>query len=120
MASPSRSSTWSRSGDGQHGNPEREAFEMLLEARGDAPYTLHLTYPIDDIDREREKDWKKHQEREEKKRETKPSQPVREDWSRAEHGLGGLFDAEPALGNKVHVVPEGQPHVIDLLDPLGF
>lgn len=31
------------SGDGEHGNPEREAFEMLLEARGDAPYTLHLT-----------------------------------------------------------------------------
>lgn len=108
------------SGDGKHGNPEREALEMLLEARGDAPYTLHFTYPIDEIDKEREKDWKKYQAREKKKREEKPSQHVREDWSRAEHALGGLFDAEPALGNKVHVVPEGQPHVIDLLDPLGF
>ena len=25
------------SGDGEHGNPERESLEMLLDARGDAP-----------------------------------------------------------------------------------
>lgn len=108
------------SGDGKHGNPEREALEMLLEARGDAPYTLHFTYPIEEIDEEREKDWKKHQARERKKREKKPDQAVREDWSRQRHALGGLFDEHADFGAKVHVVPEGDPHVIDLLDPVGF
>jgi hypothetical protein len=28
------------SGDGEHGNPERETLEMLLEARGDVDYTI--------------------------------------------------------------------------------
>src|SRR5688572_23450136 len=31
------------SGNGEHGNPERETLEMLLAARGDAKYTVHLT-----------------------------------------------------------------------------
>ena len=108
------------SGNGEHGNPEREAFEMLLEARGDAPYTVHLTYPVDEIDVEREKDWNKQQAREKKKRERKPSQFVREDWSPEAHGLGGLLDAEPALAAKVRVVEEGEPYLVDLLDPVGF
>ena len=38
------------SGDGEHGNPERETMEMLFAARGSEPFTIHLTYPIDDID----------------------------------------------------------------------
>lgn len=41
------------SGDGEHGNPERETFRMLLEARGDAAFTVHLTDPVDEIDAER-------------------------------------------------------------------
>lgn len=32
------------SGDGRHGNPEPTMFEMLFAARGDADYTLHMTY----------------------------------------------------------------------------
>ena len=36
------------SGNGEHGNPERETLEMLFEARGDEPFTIHLTYPIED------------------------------------------------------------------------
>lgn len=109
------------SGDGEHGNPERATFEMLLAARGaDAPYALHLTYPVDEIDHEREKDWKKEQAKEKRKREEKPDHPVRDDWSPAQHSLGGLFAAQPAFGAKVRVVEEGAPHVIDLRDPLGF
>ena len=38
------------SGDGEHGNPERETLEMLFEARGDEAFTIHLTYPVEQID----------------------------------------------------------------------
>src|SRR5512145_3014044 len=37
------------SGNGEHGNPERESFEMLLAARGNSKYEMHLTYPIKEI-----------------------------------------------------------------------
>jgi hypothetical protein len=53
------------SGDGEHGNPERETLQMLFEARknvaslGNEPFTIWLTYPIDDIDVKREEDWEK-------------------------------------------------------------
>ena len=36
------------SGDGEHGNPEREAVEMLFEARPNDSFTMHFTYPIDE------------------------------------------------------------------------
>jgi hypothetical protein len=42
------------SGDGKHGNPEPEMFRMLFEARGDAPYTVHMTYAPDEIKRHKE------------------------------------------------------------------
>lgn len=32
------------SGDGKHGNPEPETFEMLLSARGEEHYQIHMTY----------------------------------------------------------------------------
>ena len=32
------------SGDGEHGNPEREMLEMIQRARGDSPYTIHFTF----------------------------------------------------------------------------
>lgn len=31
------------SGNGEHGNPEKATFQMLLEARGKAEFTIHLT-----------------------------------------------------------------------------
>ena len=34
------------SGDGKHGNPEVATFEMIFTARGNDPFTLHLTYPV--------------------------------------------------------------------------
>jgi hypothetical protein len=42
------------SGDGKHGNPERETIRWIVDARGkDARYTLHFTYKIADIDGKR-------------------------------------------------------------------
>jgi hypothetical protein len=37
------------SGNGNHGNPEPEALEMLFSARGDANYTVHMTYGPQEI-----------------------------------------------------------------------
>ncbi|MEA2950770.1 MAG: hypothetical protein QOJ96_290 [Alphaproteobacteria bacterium] len=107
------------SGNGEHGNPERESLEMLVGARGAEDYTIHLTYPIDEIDKERKKDWEKEQNKEKKKNEKNPDKKVRPDWSPAKHSLRAFFDANAGLEKKVKVVDEEKPHVIDLLDPLG-
>jgi hypothetical protein len=106
------------SGDGEHGNPERAALEMLFDARGNEDYTIHLTYPIDEIDAGREEDWKKEQRNDEKKKKKKPSQKVRPDWSPAKQSLRAFFDAHDGLEDKVRIVDDNEPHVIDLLDPL--
>jgi hypothetical protein len=108
------------SGDGEHGNPERESLEMLLNARGDDDYTIHLTYPIDDIDKERKKDWEKEQAKEKARQAKNPAKEVRPDWSPKEHGLRAFFDGHPNFAKKVSVVEEDEPHVIDLLDKVGF
>lgn len=47
------------SGDGHHGNPERETFVYLVEARGTVPLTVELTYSPDAIDVIRAAEWKK-------------------------------------------------------------
>ncbi|HKY05430.1 MAG TPA: hypothetical protein VJQ56_11095 [Blastocatellia bacterium] len=108
------------SGDGEHGNPERESLEMLLAARGNARYTIHLTYPIDEIDSERKKDWEKEQAKEKKKKEKDPKQKVRPKWSPKKHSLAALFKDNPNFGKKVRIVEADKPHLIDLLDEVGF
>ncbi|KIZ41861.1 MULTISPECIES: hypothetical protein [Rhodopseudomonas] len=103
------------SGDGEHGNPERKTLQMLLDARGTEPdYTIHLTYPIDQIDREREADWIKQQAKEKKR----GAKKVRPDWSPEDHGLMAFFAANPDFKAKVAIVDDGAPHLIELLDPM--
>lgn len=106
------------SGDGEHGNPERETLEMLFRARGKDDYKIHLTYPIDEIDEGREKDWKKEQNKEKKKKLKNAKQEVRPNWSHAKNSLRAFFDAHSGLEKKVEIVDETKPHLIDLLDPL--
>jgi hypothetical protein len=114
------------SGNGKHGNPEREAMEMLFDARGAASFTVHLTYPIDEVDRERQKEWEKQQDSERARNAKrlaagKPPLAVRADWSPSRHSLARFFEQHPlASGQAIHVVPATGAHVIDLLDPLGF
>jgi hypothetical protein len=104
------------SGDGEHGNPERESLEMLLAARGKADYAIHLTYPIVEIDAGREKDWAKAQAREKKRKARK----VRPNWSPAKHGLAALIKATRGLAARIEVVPGTGRHLIDLEDPVPF
>lgn len=109
------------SGNGENGNPERTTLDMLRQARGEsAAYTIHLTYPVADIDREREKDWKNQQAIEKTRKKKKPSVVVRADWSAADNGVAAYLAAHPAFAARVSIVEEDKPHVIDLLDPLGF
>ena len=108
------------SGNGEHGNPERETLQMLLDERGDADITVHLTYPLDEIDEARQKEWEMQQRREEKRKLDKPKTVVREDWSPERHGLTAFFAAHPGFAAKTRFVDPAVPHVIDLLDPLGF
>ena len=104
------------SGNGEHGNPEREAIEMLFRARGDDAFEVHLTYPIVEIDTARKAEWQK-QQASEKQKGTK----ARENWSAKKHSLAAFFEhTKLARGQKIHVVDKIRPHVIDLLEPLGY
>jgi len=108
------------SGNGEHGNPERSTLQMLLDERGDEEFTIHLTYPVAEIDAEREKDWNKEQKKEKNKKKKKPGTGVREDWSHDKHSLSAFFKEHEDFAKKVSIVAEDGPHVIDLLDKIGF
>src|SRR5688572_15720187 len=99
------------SGDGEHGNPERGTLEMLLQARGDADYSIHLTYPIDEVDVKRKEDWEKEQQKEKVRKKKNPKVEVRANWSPKKHSLAALFKGHKEFANKVHIVAEGQPHL---------
>jgi hypothetical protein len=109
------------SGNGEHGNPERESLQMLLDARGeDDQFAIHLTYPVAEIDVERKKDWEKEQAKEKARQLKRPSVKVRPNWSPAKHGLAAFFGAHARFAKKVSIVAEDKSHLIDLLDPVPF
>lgn len=110
------------SGDGEHGNPERDTMEMLFAARGKAPLEIHLTYPIDEIDKARKVDWGIEQAKEvaRKKNGTSTKEP-RPNWSAAKNSLKAFFKpGRLAPKQKLRVIEDNGPHVIDLGDKLGF
>jgi hypothetical protein len=104
------------SGNGEHGNPEREALKMLYDARGSAKFTVHLTYPVKDIDEGRRDDWKKEQNKEKNRKKKKPTTKVRPNWSPKIHCLEALFADRRVPGGNISIVDPDTPHVIDLLD----
>lgn len=106
------------SGNGEHGNPERATLEMLREARGDAEaYTIHLTYPVDEIDAAREVDWNKERDKEKARAKKSPGTHVRAAWSAQTNALGAFFAAHDRFAKKVSIVDPKTPHLIELLDP---
>jgi hypothetical protein len=108
------------SGNGEHGNPERETLNMLFKARGNANYTVHLTYPVAEIDPARKVDWEKEQVKEKGRQANNPNVHVRANWSAPKNSVAAFLAATPAFAAKIKVVPADKPHVIDLLDPLGY
>jgi hypothetical protein len=103
------------SGNGEHGNPERETMGMLLAARGHGDYQIHLTYPVDEIDIEREKDWNKERNKEIARKAKK----IRQEWSPQTNSLGAFLDDNPEFKKQIRVVEAGKAHVINLSDPLN-
>jgi beta-lactamase superfamily II metal-dependent hydrolase len=88
------------SGDGKHGNPERETFEMLATARGKgAKYDVHLTYTVASTDKLRKAD----------------AVSKKKTFSPAKHSLKALFakKADAGFKFKVHA---GVPIKIELGD----
>ena len=108
------------SGNGENGNPERKTLGMLLDARGNDDFAIHLTYPISEIDTARKADWNKQRDKEVAKKKKKPNTTVRETWSDEKHSLASFFTSNKGFAKKVQVVEKDKPHVIDLLDELGF
>lgn len=109
------------SGNGEHGNPERESLEMLMDARGKAGYTIHLTYPVAEIDKGREADWNKERTKEINRAAKGSKKTPREAWSQSKHSLEELLKQRPlGPGQKISIVDATKPHVIDLLEPLGY
>jgi hypothetical protein len=113
------------SGNGEHGNPERETLEMLFEARGHEPFVIHLTYPIDEIDAGRKKDWEKERAKQEarqgvaKTEAARKKVKVRPPWSPERHSLAAFFANRHLVdGQEIRIVGD-KAHVIDLLEPLG-
>jgi beta-lactamase superfamily II metal-dependent hydrolase len=81
------------SGDGQHGNPERETLGWITEARGkNAKYDLVLTYDIAHIDKNRKIDYEKQQKRK------KPEKKV--PWDHDTMSLQTFFAEKKAAGYK--------------------
>ena len=110
------------SGDGEHGNPERDTLEMIFAARGTAPLEIHLTYPVDELDALRKIDWEMEQKKEitRKANGTSKKEP-RPDWSAPKNSLKAFFKpGRLAPGQKLRIITDNGPHVIDLLDKLGF
>ena len=106
------------SGNGEHGNPERETLQMLLDERGEEDITIHLTYPVDEIDVDRKKDWEKEQAKEKSRKAKNPKVKVRANWSAKKNSLAAFFAANKEFAKKVVIVGEGEPHLINLLDEM--
>jgi beta-lactamase superfamily II metal-dependent hydrolase len=104
------------SGNGEHGNPERETVEILLAARPNDTFTMHFTYPIDVIDVAREADWKK--ERAKEIANGKPPRPV---WNPAVNALRPVIDGLDTNRHKVTTIDtDATGRVLDLLSPIAF
>lgn len=103
------------SGNGEHGNPERETLRMLADARGDDPYAIHLTYPIDEIDVARKNEWDTKRADEQRRHAEKSSVSVRDKWSDAANSLAAFLADNPDVNDRIEVVEDGVPHIIDLI-----
>lgn len=98
------------SGDGEHGNPERETMKMLFDAR-DADEDLRsktcklwFTYPIDEMDANRELEWEKEFGRGRKTRH----------WDKAKDSLEAFFDANKSSRVKHSLEGLDQPVRVEL------
>ncbi|MFN2504803.1 MAG: hypothetical protein ABR540_11380 [Acidimicrobiales bacterium] len=91
------------SGNGEHGNPDRETLELLFKARPEAEMTLYFTYPVEEMDPVR----REIHDRERAKR-IKRGKPGGPAWNDRTHSLGALLAGAPP---GVKVVQDGIPGI---------
>lgn len=111
------------SADGRFGNPDRETFRLLIEARGkDAEYTIYLTYPVAAIDAARKTEWEQDRLRKQEKKKTRPKTKVPAPWDDATFNIAALLAGKKAEGYKFTVFEPaaGKGPRVDLLDPIDF
>jgi hypothetical protein len=108
------------SADGLHGNPDRETFRMLIDARGpDACYSIHLTNSVASIDTMREKEWEEGRHRAIERNKKKIPKP----WNAAEDAIAELIADRQRAGYRFQLVEptaERPWPKIDLMDPVPF
>jgi hypothetical protein len=108
------------SGNGEHGNPERETLHMLSDARPDEDFVVHLTYPIGEIDAARKANWEEEQAKERARKMKNPKLKARAEWSAKKHSLASFLAAHAKFARKVSIVTDENPLVIDLLEKLNY
>lgn len=89
------------SGNGEHGNPDRETFDLLFKTRPGANMKLYLTYPVGEMDPVREKIHDKERNKALKKGKPFPQ------WTDARNSLEAVLSPPPA-GASV-IVHDGSP-----------
>ena len=87
--------TYVLSGNGGHGNPERDCLEWIEEASGGRPYTLQFTYSLKAIDAKR------------KNLMEKGHHAGDEPFDPAKHGVGAFVESLP--GRVSIIAPEPEP-----------
>ena len=93
--------------------------DLLRKARKNSPFTIHLTYPVAEIDAGRKADWQTQQAKERAKKKKNGKIKVREDWAPAKHAIAPVL-AQLAAGQNIVIGDGAAAHVIDLGDPLGY
>lgn len=88
------------SGNGEHGNPDRETFELLFATRPGATVNLYLTYSLDKIDTVRKAVYDRARDRKAPDKRPRP-------WSDADDSLAAILTPPPP-GTRV-VAHEGAP-----------
>jgi hypothetical protein len=78
------------SGNGEHGNPDRETFDLLFKTLPGSQATYYLTYSIDEIDPERRKVFDKERKKQLKKN------PAAPEWSDDKNALAAVLKSPPA------------------------
>jgi metallo-beta-lactamase superfamily protein len=105
------------SADGTFGNPDRPTLEMLIDRRGKAAsYTIHLTYPLADIDGRRKGEWEK-----DRQGEIDDGKAPRRPWNHATDDLAALFKEKQGDGYAFTVstpAATGQSEKVELLGAL--
>jgi hypothetical protein len=109
------------SGNGEHGNPDRESLEMLVDARGADAFEIHLTYPIAEIDQARKLDHQKEQKKEKARAAKNGGKTTpRADWNPKTDSLEALIASGRLQPQQKIVIADPVRHVIDLRDEIDF